>query len=144
MPHKASVSSFCHPVNATNGRVSAGACRKNGFSKKDALEKKPKNHVDAKKDLPPSTMTDLNRTSISRCIFWPQISWCSQEQPKSGLRIPKTATETPTAVSPMFCVCDEGRAYRYGSTMILCRFCTRLEKADFNEFHPMVRRPCVF
>ena len=63
----------------------------------------PKNHAHKQnRHLPPSTMTDLKRTSISRCIFWPQIAWCSQEQPKSGLRIPTTDTETPTAVSPMF------------------------------------------
>ena len=83
----------------------------------------PKNAHKQNKHLPPSTMTDLKRTTISRYIFSPQIAWCSHEQPKSGLRIPKTATETPTAVSPMslcFCVVwslEFGVWSRFGARM---------------------------
>ena len=54
-------------------------------------------------DLPSITTAILNRTTMSKCTFVPHIEWCSQEQPKSGLQIPTTATETPTGTSDILC-----------------------------------------
>ena len=49
-------------------------------------------------------MVDLNRTTISRYTFVPQIEWYSQVHPNLGLQIPKTSTRTPTGeVSSISC-----------------------------------------
>jgi hypothetical protein len=45
------------------------------------------------------------------------MSWHSQEQPKSGLRIPNTGTDTPTAVSPI--LFKEGQFCFWGKCFLL-------------------------
>ncbi len=89
---------FSHPINATD----LGAATESYEKKRSRVRIEMKKKEPLIQHLPPSTRTDLNRTSISRYTFVPHMEWYSQVQPKFGLQMPTTETTTPTAVSPIF------------------------------------------
>ena len=97
---------FSHPINSTD----LGAATESYEKKRSIVRIEMKKKEPLIQHLPPSTRTDLNRTSISRYTFVPHMEWYSQVQPKFGLQMPTTATTTPTgAVSPIFWLRRNGK-----------------------------------